>query len=203
MRNPLRFLAALLLAFGAGLPAFPQAKPARAAAPPAKPKVQYIPIKVFKNAAEAEVFLDLAKRKQVVDEDATVLARLLTEKEGEQKELERQLLVDFGLRAEAEYEYDAEKKTVFSKRTDAQGGVTREVVREFKHPESEQDFLKLVAARRLTVNAIATLRLLVLEKDKEKELADQELERRFAVLASKNYYYDASKMTLYEVQEGV
>ena len=159
-------------------------------------------MRVFKTAAEAEGFLDLAKRKQVADEDNTVLARLLAEKESEIKQLEAQLLRDFGIQGGVEYEYDSDKKTVFTKRTDKDGGVTRDALREFKHPESEQDFLKLVAAKRLTLNAISTLRLLVLEKDKEMELIDQRLEKNFSVLAKKNYYYDASKLTLFEVQGG-
>ena len=168
----------------------------------AKAKPVYTPVRVFKTAGEANGFLDMAKRKQVADEDSTVLARLLTEKEGEIKQLEAQLLRDFGILPGLEYEYDSDKKTVFTKRTDKEGGITRDVLREFKHPESEQDFLKLIAAKRLTLNAISTLRLLVLEKDKEKELIDQRLERDYAILAKKNYYYDASKLTLFEVQDG-
>ena len=197
----MRFQWGLLLGLCLALPvcAAPDAKPSK---PAAKAKATYIPVRVFKTSAEAEGFLDLAKRKQVADEDNTVLARLLAEKESEIKQLEAQLLRDFGIQGGVEYEYDSDKKTVFTKRTDKDGGVTRDALREFKHPESEQDFLKLVAAKRLTLNAISTLRLLVLEKDKEMELIDQRLEKNFSVLAKKNYYYDASKLTLFEVQGG-
>jgi hypothetical protein len=167
----------------------------------AKAKPQYIPVKVFKNTAEAQGFLELAKRKQIADEDASVLARLLLEKEAEIKELEQQLLTDFGVQSTVEYEYDSEKKIIFAKKTDAAGGVLREPLREFRTPESEQDFLKLVTAKRMTVTAISTLKLLVMEKDKEKELVDQRLAKTYDVLAAKNYYYDAAKTTLFEVQD--
>lgn len=198
---PKKHIRVLFLSLGLCLGLVPsalaQAKPA-----PAKAKAQYIPVRAFRNAAEAGGFLDLAKRKQVAEEDATVVDRLLKEKESEFQQLAGQLQRDFGVMPDQEYEYDSEKKIVFTKKTDKDGGVLREPLREFKVAESEQDFLKLVEAKRLTFTAINTLRLLALEKRKEKELLDEKLEREYTITARKDYYYDAKKMTLYEVQGG-
>jgi len=177
----------------------------------AEPKVEYVSLRTFKSDELAEEFLVMARRKQLTGEEQTVIARLLQEKQDEYAQIEQLLLQRYSVSAALEYEYDADQKMLFRKEAPAVEPVPgtavlpdatqRRPVYEFKTPEGEQDFLQLVAAKRLTSNAVTTLKLLVLEKEKEMLAVDEQLKDRFGVLAEKNYYYDASKKTLFEVRD--
>lgn len=189
----------IALAFLFLVPVHAQRKDAKTPGPAAS-DLEYLPIREFANSEQAGGFLQLAHRKQMTEEDHNVLQRLQREKEAEYKQLDGQLLDRFSLSSALEYEYEAETKTIYRKAGDGEDKANRKVIYQFKNEAGEQDFLRLVAAKRLTANATATLKLLILEKQKELELLDKQLKEQYGIQGDLDYYYDAKKMTLFEVK---
>ena len=184
-----------------------QAAPAKAPAAAAQPAAQpapaggkdlvYVPMREFESAEQAQQFLDLAYRKQVTEEDISVLERLQSEKQTEFRQMNGQLQKEFNMDPERDYEYDADKKELTLKPLEKDGESTVLVTLDDKAREGL--FLRLIAAKRLTSNALATLELLVLEKKKEVELIDAKLLDEYSIHAEKDYYYDAARRSLFQV----
>lgn len=178
--------------------------PRRQTAPVAQPKPQrvrptYVPMQEFGDGPTAQRFLDLAYRKQVTEEDISVLSRLQEEKKTEFQKMNEQLASEFGMDAESEYEYDASTRELSMKPV-AEGGELK-LITTLAEKSREDLFLRLIAAKRLTSNALATLELLLLEKEKEVQLVDNKLLADYNVHEEKDYYYDAERRSLFLIVE--
>lgn len=145
------------------------------------------------------VFLERVALKQTTVEDLRVLRRMLVEKDAELRTFQKNLLDEFGVRPDASYQFDAEKKTLFL--LPAAGGAEkdRKEHRQLKDDESTGRFLRLAAARKMVLDEIQSMQWMVREKQMEWEAIQKLLSDEYAMSRDRDYEWDAAASTLYEI----
>lgn len=160
------------------------------------------------------VLRQLAQARVLREEEIRVLGRLTQEKDAELKRMNDQLLARFGIKADDNYQYEQESRSLFriEPKTDAaqnaaSGGARtadelfdRGLHLRFDSESDELEFIRLVSAKKITVSELAMLRLLLREKGLELERVLASLRDRFSIEPDKHYEYDEATRTLMEVR---
>ena len=164
----------------------------------------------FDDAKAEQEFLALTSAKRRVQEDHQVVTRLMQEKTMEAEKFTRDLETEFGIDASVNYNYDDETKTIYElvkKASVPADAVTLDAEEDFEkkeHMKLESDekktrFMRLVASKKLSGDEINVLRLIQNEKEIEASNIQQQLVSRYAISNDREYRYEKSSRTLYEL----
>jgi hypothetical protein len=146
---------------------------------------------------EATSFVVNATKKQKVSEQLKVIKELRREKLAELERMEGTLERDYRILKDKKYDYKQEEKTVFLIEADAPRKSTYTIADEAE----EKRFLRLLTAKKLTSGAVATLNLLILEKERELKSVEQQMNAQFNIVSSQNYFYQADVKALFLIQD--
>lgn len=156
---------------------------------------------LFKGKATEEGFLKIVARKQSVLEDMRVIAKLYQEKDAQQQQFTRELQNQFGLQPDKSYQYDADAMTINEVLKPAIGSeaAKTKLQMKLKDEAAAQTFARLVSAKRLSVEQMASLQLMNREKQMEVAEYDRQLSDAYAIVKDRSYQYDSTTKTLYEL----
>ncbi|MFH0908677.1 MAG: hypothetical protein V1929_07940 [bacterium] len=164
----------------------------------------------FDDAKAEQEFLAITSAKRRVQEDFQVITRLLQEKNLEVEKFTRDLESEFNINPDANYHYDDDAATIYELTRNASVAGDAETL----DPEKDFDrkehlkldtedrktrFLRLVASKKLSSDEINILRLLQNEKEIEASNIQQQLVARYAITSDREYRYEKSTRTLYEL----
>jgi hypothetical protein len=166
----------------------------------------------FRSEEAAQLFLRQMARKEAVADQIRVVARLIEEKNVEFAQYAQALQSQFSVNSAVNYNYDAQAMTIYVLETQVTGTASARSGKEsaaetvvqkehmkLKDKKSEQQFLQLVAARRLTTEELRSLQFILREKNMELELREQELSANYSISKDRAYQYNQQNLTLYEL----
>ena len=165
----------------------------------------------FRNEEAAQVFLRQMARKDAVAEEVRVLSNLLEEKNAGLVRFAQALKDQFSISPESNYTYDAQTLAIYvdakaGERSPAraEAGKTADVVPRREHMKlkdknSEQQFLQLLAARRLTADELKSLQYMVREKTMELDMRERELALNYSITKDRAYQFNQQKLAVYEL----
>jgi len=164
----------------------------------------------FDDAKAEQEFLALTSAKRRVQEDYQVVTRLMQEKTMEAEKFTRDLETEFGIDSSVNYNYDDETMTIYEmvkKASVPADAVALDAEKDFdkkEHMKLESDekkarFMRLVASKKLSSDEINILRLIQNEKEIEASNIQQQLVSRYAISNDREYRYEKSTRTLYEL----
>jgi hypothetical protein len=164
---------------------------------------------VFETDAAEQEFLQYAVARRRVQEDGRVLARIASEKRLEIARFQQELKDEFQINPEANYQFDDETSTIYvlAPREGAPTNATASIEERFNRTEhlkidaadQRERFLRLVAAKQLATEEQSVLALLQNEKEIEADTVHQQMVARYAITNDREYRYDRSRKTLYEL----
>ena len=155
----------------------------------------------FGHAGEAETFLELLSRKEVIAVQMEVINQLAVEKRAELRSFNRQLEEVFDLNPDLDYTFDAETGRVFEAAENDPDDFSesrRVPSLILKDGPRRERFTKLALARNATKQQILAFNLVQTEKAIEMQETDRALERNYGVTTNGTFRYAAEDMTLYE-----
>ena len=164
----------------------------------------------FDDAKAEQEFLAITSAKRRVQEDYQVVTRLIQEKNVEVEKFTRDLETEFGINPDLNYHYDDDTATISElvkkegAGTNAEGAVKeddfdRKELMKLDTDEKKQRFLRLVASKKLSADEIKVLELLQNEKEIEASNIQQQLVARYAISNDREYRYEKTTRTLYEL----
>jgi hypothetical protein len=165
----------------------------------------------FDDAAAEDDFLRYSGARRRVQEDLTVITRLMQEKKMELERFSNDLSLEFAISPEGNYQYDDQTDVIYELvRKPSADGATNAVA-DFEKDFDKQEhmklddqekrtrFLRLVASKKLSGEELQILQLLQNEKDIEATTLQQQLVARYAISNDREYRYERSTRTLYEL----
>ena len=162
----------------------------------------------FKEKATEESFLNIVAKKQAVLEELRVIGKLYQEKNNQQQQFTTSLQEEFAVKPDGNYQYDADSMTISEivKPVSENNGAKTQLHRKLKDASAAQTFLRLATAKRVSMEEMASLQLIYREKQMEMAEYDRQLADAYAIVKDRNYQYDPTTKTLYELvkfSEGV
>ena len=156
-------------------------------------------LKLTSKEEERELLNQLGHRRQVMD-DSLVLRRLAEEKRRELARLVEELEEEFGVRPDRNYRYDPAARRLYEVSPEGAADAPSEggPVRTFDSDEQGARFSARIARKRLLVDALAVLELLLTEKLDELKVYDSLMTERYALSPEKAYRYERATMELFE-----
>ncbi len=155
----------------------------------------------FKEKATEENFLNIAAKKQAVFEDMRVIGKLYQEKNNQQQQFAASLQEQFAVKPDGNYQYDADAMAITEIVKPASGSdsAKTQLHMKFKDASTAQTFVRLATARRVSMEEMASLQLMYREKQMEIAEYDRQLADAYAIVKDRNYQYDPTTKTLYEL----
>lgn len=192
-------------------PEVPDGSLVPAAAKPAAPAQRRAHVRLA-GPEDEQALVQLADSRRLREEEIRVLARMYAEKQGELARMNQQLLERFQIADDANYQYDAEAKTLYTLTakpgaedlavagaTAAEDLFIRTPHRTLSERDQELAFVRLVSAKKLTANELQVIQLLIKEKNLELRKVLGMLNQRFSIASDRHYEYDQEAQTLFEV----
>ena len=155
----------------------------------------------FKDATAEAAFLKIVAKKQEAVEDMRVLSKLYQEKAAQQQQFSASLLEQFAIKPDKSYQFDMDSATiseVVKPATDSEKAKTQ-LHMKLKDASAVQAFTRLSAARRISMDEMASLQLIYREKQMEISEYDRQLAESYAVVKDRSYQYDQANRTLFEL----
>ena len=159
----------------------------------------------FKDKDSEKQYLSLVSQRGQIQIQARVVSDLLVEKKAELEKFNKSLTEKFSIDPARNYEYDAKSQTI-SRLTVAEGDgasdaakVTKSLHLKLKDKEQTDAFVRLAAAKKLTLDEIQSLSLIAAEKQLESKACEDALMSKFSLKAGASYEYDAKDSLIYEV----
>lgn len=155
----------------------------------------------FKDKAAEDGFLRIVGKKQSVLDDVRVIGKLYQEKNAQQQQFTASLQEQFAVKQDKNYQYDADTLTISEVVRPASGNAEAktQLHMKLKDAASAQSFVRLAAAKRISLEQMANLQLMYREKQMEAAEYDRQLAAQFAIVKDRNYQYDAATKTLFEL----
>lgn len=164
----------------------------------------------FDDVKSEQEFLAITSAKRRVQEDFQVITRLMQEKNLEVEKFTRDLESEFKINPDVNYNYDDDTATIYElvrKDSVAADAVSLDPEKDFDKVEhvkldtgdKRARFMRLVASKKLSSEEINVLRLLQNEKEIEASNIQQQLVARYAISNDREYRYEKSSRTLYEL----
>jgi hypothetical protein len=155
----------------------------------------------FKEKGSEEAFLKIVAKKQAVFEDLRVIGKLCQEKNNQQQQFAASLQEQFAVKPDGNYQYDAGSRTIAEIVKSASGGEASQTQlhMKLKDEATAQNFVRLATAKRVSLEEMATLQLIYREKQMELAEYDRQLADAYAIVKDRNYQYDPTTKTLYEL----
>jgi len=158
----------------------------------------------IKDEQAGKQLVGLFSQKQRSTQDMQVSARMLREKRAELAKFNEELREAFKVEPDKTYRFDPENRTLYqvARRTRADG--TTQAAGERFHSRFKDEtriarFQRLIKLRQLTREQIASLSLLVKEKQIEIARVDEALSKGYSVSRDRRYRYNPEKRILYEI----
>lgn len=150
-------------------------------------------------------FRALISSRYQIQEDLLVLRRIQDEKRQEVARFSEKLKEDFAIDGTANYEYDADNGRILSltlkdgATTNAAPQFDKKEHRKLESKEDRDRFVRLVAAKQLSMEQIESIGLLTQEKMIELQAVQGSINKKFATTGERNYRYDRESKMLYEM----
>lgn len=161
-----------------------------------------------------DALVRLAAGRQLREQELAVVSRLIREKEQELAAFNGRLQEQFGISETGNYHYDNERRVIFELKAkegeaaapqeggDPLAGFDKNPVRRLKDKETEDVFLRLVGAKKITSDQIRALQLILQEKKIELSNIQDSLREQFSMDPAKHYEYDAETRVVHELVYG-
>jgi hypothetical protein len=164
-------------------------------------------------ATEKEL-LDLFRSRRLLDEDVRVLTRLIEQRKARLANLEKNLKEEFSILPDTQYEYDADKMTIYKLASDGktksgtqakegtkntQSSRKRTVHMKLKDEKQAKRFLGLNGSKRWRGREVRVLEATMREQQNNLKKANDLLASKFSLKAGRFYDYDEKTMKLYEI----
>ena len=164
----------------------------------------------LKDEETVQALVKLATGRQLREQELAVVARLISEKQLELTGFNEKLKQEFGISDEGNYHYDNESRTIYelkqkpgadkaSKNAKPEDLIEKKVQRKLKNKKTEESFLKMVGAKKITTDEIRALQLILQEKKIELANIQESLQQQFSMAPEKHYEYDADTRVVYEL----
>lgn len=164
-------------------------------------------------ATEKEL-LDLFRSRRLLEGDVRVLTRLIEHRKERLANLEKNLKEEFSILPDMQYEYDADKMTIYKLELDdktktgkqgkkgaknVQSSRKRSVHMKLKNEEQAKRFLRLNASKRWRGRQVRVLQATMREQQNTLKKANDLLASKFSLKPGRFYDYDEKTMKLYEI----
>jgi hypothetical protein len=160
----------------------------------------------FKDAGVEKKFMAAMAQKKTLEDEVKVVNGLVEKKNAEAEKLSQSLADSFAINPAIGYTYDAPSMTIYELVSPADGGGAglgkeqdKRVHRVLKERDQERQFLKILTSKKIALNQIESLQLIIKEKQQEIAGIDDELSKDFSIAKGPDYRYEADTKILYEI----
>lgn len=158
------------------------------------------------NATRIVHFQNLVGKRQVLEEDISILKRVLSEQEAEWNSYGQKMKSEYGVSPDLLYTFSPTNLTVYLIITNGVPGASQKTPilrahRAFSNKDQATKFLRLVSSRNLSDNRVKVLKSILDEKTASRSQILNELRTVYYVDPNKNYRFDAKTGDLFEVTQ--
>jgi len=138
-------------------------------------------------------FVSLVDKRNQIQQDMTVLARLLDEKMTEKKMIDETFLRHFAIAADESYRFDRNTRSVYRIL-----GPSQEVLHKSLTEEQSRTFMRYAEVRKRIQVGLDGIHVRSGQKKKQWEKGRDELLKEFGIQHDKNYHYDKQTRVIYK-----
>lgn len=158
------------------------------------------------NATRIVHFQNLVGKRQVLEEDISILKRVLSEQEAQWNSYGQKMKSEYGVSPDLLYTFSPTNLTVYLIITNGVPGASQKTPilrahRAFSNKDQATKFLRLVSSRNLSDNRVKVLKSILDEKTASRSQILNELRTVYYVDPNKNYRFDAKTGDLFEVTQ--
>jgi len=145
---------------------------------------------------QEERFIALVSRRNDIQQDLAVLARLLDEKMTDKKMIDAAFLTNFGIKADESYRFDGNTRSVYRILVPPQ-----EVLHRSLTQEQTRNFLRYAEVRKRIQVAIDGINVLNGQKKKQWDKVSDEMLDEFGIYPDSNYHFEKKTRVIYKLEQ--